>query len=393
MGILRVLLALAVVMAHTEGLYGLYVTGGPLAVEIFFIISGFYMTMILDQKYAGKDGVLLFWSNRALRLYPMYLTVLAISVGACVLSFALFGNWGKIEPYLAYRDHLSWPAYLYLIATNFFIIGQDTLMFMGLNLNTGYFYFAHDFTDTHPHLFSFLFIPQAWTLGIELSFYLIAPFIVKRSTLFIVGLASLSIFIKIFTFTVMKWNHDPWTYRFFPSELCLFLFGTLSYKLYATDKIKQLCSGHMKYYVSAGYFAFIFAYQFIDIPSTALPYIKEWFILGATLLTIPFLFDCSKSSKFDNRLGELSYPIYISHMFVVLSTTLLVKKYSPTLYEHRSILCIIVTMCLSYLLVIWVSDPIERLRRRRINAYKANQSTTSSTTSSEKLASSVPVTG
>ncbi len=376
MGILRVLLALAVVMAHTEGLYGLYLTGGPLAVEIFFIISGFYMTMILEQKYAGKNGIILFWSNRALRLYPMYLTVLFISVAACIVSFALFGIWGKIEPYITYRDNLSWLSYLYLIATNLFIFGQDTLMFMGLNRDTGNFYFAHDFTDTHPHLFSFLFIPQAWTLGVELSFYVIAPFIVKRSTLFIVSLASLSILTKIFTFNVLKWNHDPWTYRFFPSELCFFLFGTLSYKLYATDKLKHLCIGNFKYYVSAGYFALVFAYQFIDIPSETLPYIKEWFILGATLLTIPFLFDCSKSNKFDNRLGELSYPIYISHMFIVLSASLLLKKYSPTLYEHRSILCIISTMGLSYVLVIFVSDPIERLRRRRINAYKGYPSAT-----------------
>lgn len=374
MGILRVLLALAVVMAHTEGLYGLYLTGGPLAVEIFFIISGFYMTMILEQKYAGKNGVLLFWSNRALRLYPIYLTVLAVSVGACLLSFALFGNWGKIEPYIAYRANLHWLSYLYLIATNIFIFGQDTLMFMGLNRDTGTFYFTPDFTETDPHLFSFLFIPQAWTLGIELSFYVIAPFIVKRSTLFIAGLASLSILAKILTFTVMKWHHDPWTYRFFPSELCLFLFGSLSYRLYVTDKIKKICCGNLKYHLSAGYLALIFAYQFIAIPSTTLPYIKEWVILSATIFAIPFLFDWSKSNKFDNRLGELSYPIYISHMLVIFSATLLLKKYSPTLYEHRSILCILATMCLSYVLVVLVSDPMERLRRRRTNAYLATRS-------------------
>jgi peptidoglycan/LPS O-acetylase OafA/YrhL len=47
MGILRLILAIAVVIAHSSYFFSFKFTGGIVAVETFFIISGFYMTMIL----------------------------------------------------------------------------------------------------------------------------------------------------------------------------------------------------------------------------------------------------------------------------------------------------------------------------------------------------------
>ena len=52
MGIIRFLLALAVVAFHSQRILGLRLMGGNEAVEIFFIISGFYMSLILRGKYA-----------------------------------------------------------------------------------------------------------------------------------------------------------------------------------------------------------------------------------------------------------------------------------------------------------------------------------------------------
>jgi len=63
MGLLRIILAIAVLVAHSGNLFGLKLTGGTVAVEVFFIISGFYMTMILDKKYTGKGSYYLFLSN------------------------------------------------------------------------------------------------------------------------------------------------------------------------------------------------------------------------------------------------------------------------------------------------------------------------------------------
>jgi peptidoglycan/LPS O-acetylase OafA/YrhL len=52
MGTMRLLFALVVVIAHTGG--GPPVGNGVLAVQSFYLISGFYMSLILDQKYQSS---------------------------------------------------------------------------------------------------------------------------------------------------------------------------------------------------------------------------------------------------------------------------------------------------------------------------------------------------
>jgi len=57
MGTLRTVLALLVVVAHVAGLdpdARIGMSGGAvMAVNAFFVISGFYMTLILTTKYQG----------------------------------------------------------------------------------------------------------------------------------------------------------------------------------------------------------------------------------------------------------------------------------------------------------------------------------------------------
>jgi len=46
MGLLRLILALNVVIAHAGSLFKIVSVGGIIAVEVFFMISGFYMSLI-----------------------------------------------------------------------------------------------------------------------------------------------------------------------------------------------------------------------------------------------------------------------------------------------------------------------------------------------------------
>jgi len=81
MGLLRAALAMAVVLGHTlSGRHRLMMIDPAAAVELFFIISGFYMGLILSEKYVGPKSFKLFITNRLLRLFPTYLLVLVISV-------------------------------------------------------------------------------------------------------------------------------------------------------------------------------------------------------------------------------------------------------------------------------------------------------------------------
>jgi peptidoglycan/LPS O-acetylase OafA/YrhL len=71
MGLLRYLLAAAVIVAHSAPIPGLPLLAGDLAVKLFFLVSGFYMGLILSEKYLTLPGGLaLFYGNRFLRIFP-----------------------------------------------------------------------------------------------------------------------------------------------------------------------------------------------------------------------------------------------------------------------------------------------------------------------------------
>jgi len=81
MGLIRFMLAISVVIAHTSDLFGFGFVGGEMAVKIFFMISGFYMALILNEKYIGANSSYwLFLKNRLLRLYPLYFLVLFLTL-------------------------------------------------------------------------------------------------------------------------------------------------------------------------------------------------------------------------------------------------------------------------------------------------------------------------
>ena len=85
MGILRFILAITVVIAHSSSVFGCNFVGAQIAVQAFYIISGFYMALILNEKYVGVNGSYkLFISNRFLRLYPIYWTVLLLTIAMSI---------------------------------------------------------------------------------------------------------------------------------------------------------------------------------------------------------------------------------------------------------------------------------------------------------------------
>lgn len=119
MGSLRLFLALSVAFGH----FGIPL-GFPtsdIAVQSFYIISGFYMALVLNEKY-GPGSYWLFISNRLLRLWPTYIAVL-------VLSFAVADNWRAIES-------LDGFSFAYFIASQILIVGQDLYFFLFVNNGT-----------------------------------------------------------------------------------------------------------------------------------------------------------------------------------------------------------------------------------------------------------------
>lgn len=357
MGIIRFILAITVVVAHSGSIFGFSFVGGQIAVQAFFIISGFYITLILNEKYVGINGSYkLFISNRFLRLYPLYWVILFLTVAlSFTVSVCTNGNiLGKFSIYAEYFNSMDLGSFVFLLFTNLFIFLQDIVMFLGLDTSSGQLFFASNFKETLPQLHKFLFIPQAWAIGIEIYFYLIAPFLVRKKLKFIIPLILLSLCLRFALFHYGL-NNDPWSYRFFPTELVFFLLGIVSYQIYVKMRTLKIKSAYLNT-AWFGIIGFTLFYNFLPIPYKYPIYLFLFFIC------LPFIFILTKKWKYDAYIGELSYPIYISHIFVL--ACMLVFKI-PLVFGFGLSLTIM-TILFSILLNKLVAKKIERIRQKRI---------------------------
>jgi len=87
MGSIRLFLACAVLISHATALE-ISLLPGHAAVQVFFIISGFYMSFILSEKH--KTDAILFYTNRLFRLFPSYLLVLVLSFDEYFEQYSLW---------------------------------------------------------------------------------------------------------------------------------------------------------------------------------------------------------------------------------------------------------------------------------------------------------------
>lgn len=318
MGFLRFYLAICVLESHSGNVLSWPVPRGCDAVQMFFVISGFYMGMILTERYASPS---IFYKSRWLRIAaPYYLHVFAIA-GLSLLAGFLFSQWLSLSAYVS--DELTkngWPGVMFSSVSNLTIIGQDATLFLRDNKG-GEMSFTTDFM-AHPYpLYRYLIIPQCWSVAIELTFYLAAPFLNRLTTRSLVLIVLISFALRFAAYAVGL-DHDPWTYRFFPFELALFVLGILTWRLFRVLRDKFTLNLHVRGYIGlclgivAGGWAFRWLVWRLGIefgePQVSIILVCLW------AASVPLIFLATKDSVFDRNLGELSFPIYLNHLFVIL---------------------------------------------------------------------------
>jgi len=359
MGLLRFFLALAVLSDHTKGLPFISPVTNTIPVQAFFLISGFYMSLILHEKYVGTSGSYrLFISNRMLRLFPVYWIIATLIVCYSLFQVSRGGNPGQLTYFFQHGDELGIGSWIYIVLSNLLIVGQDIIMFLGLTPNGG-LEFVSDFRQTEPQLWSFLIIPPAWSIAIEIMFYLVAPFILRQRLRIIILLIGISCALRIAAANIGL-DHDPWTYRFFPFELALFLGGRVSYDIY--KKLEHFSIPKPLLLVVGGLFlVWTTCFEVLDLKQQVASAVIYLLVL---IPLVPILFSLSKHSKIDRFIGELSYPIYLSHLFIYYS----LKSYFLPEDLHFGVTTAILSIALSSLIIIFVSDPLDRFRQARLKA-------------------------
>ncbi len=188
-GGVRLLLAAMVVVSHLVG--GEYFQHfGYYAVRGFFILSGFLMTLGLNELY--EFDIRRFWTNRLLRLLPPYYLVCALSAAA-VLAFP-----GEANSYLSiWHSDLSWRD----VAANILVL---------------------------PLAYSepiSRWVPPYWSVAVEIYMYLLLFFVARNEKF-----ASAALLIGL-VYHIAFMSDPDFGYRYFsaPSALLPFALGSLIY--------------------------------------------------------------------------------------------------------------------------------------------------------------------
>jgi len=362
MGTLRLLLALAVVAAHAGPAFGwswLTMTEGPRSVQAFYAVSGFYMTLVLHEKYVGPGMYATFLRARLLRLFPMYAVVAAATVVAALLFQA--AGLGVFPPLACWQAHggvLTATDAALLATSNALLVGQDALCFAAVDPANGALgWHAKALAQPQP-AWPFLFVPQAWTVCVELMFYAVAPLLVRRPAWLLAGIALLSFGARASTIRSFGVGWDPWTYRFFPFELAHFLVGALACRAYFALRARDLLPRPACRLALAAAVALPIAAPHLDDAMW-----KGWYgAPGLVLLLaclLPFVFAATRDSRLDRAVGELSYPVYLVHLLCVYAVD---AADSPWLSAHRSEVVAAASLLLAAALWRGVGAPLERLR-------------------------------
>lgn len=352
MGTLRTLFAISVVFAHT---YGAMLVGGQNAVRLFYMVSGFLISYVLIEKKI-YSSLFSFYINRYLRIYPIYATVALFSVVAFYIK-SLTGNAPNI--FRIYNE-IPMSALILLLFSNTAIFLQDWIMFLGIDNNI--LVFSENYSKNEIILYEGLLLPQAWTLGVELEFYLIAPFVLRRTKL-LICLILLSIALRVYLVLIGLGLNDPWSYRFFPTELALFLIGALSHQTLLPYFTKNLSNKNIDIFSNIStYFLILITLIYWAIPLNE--EIKTLALIFLFFIMMPFAFVYQSRRLWDKFIGDLSYPIYITHLLVFNTISFLFPKFFESNKFINCLSTIIITLLVSIILNKFVANPVEKIRNR-----------------------------
>lgn len=266
-GTLRFILATVVALSHL----GVTVYGynpGVSSVVIFYLLAGMVAYKLNHNLFSYK--AIPYYKDRIKRIFPLYFICLAFSF------------------------------FVYLLgAKSYFISSTPSFfeLFSNLTVIPLSYYMYND-------LDKFTLLPPVWSLGVELQFYILAPFILiyAKRVNFLIFLSFLVYALGTLGFI----NTDYFAYRLLVGVLFIFLLGAYIQKVVTQNDTNT------KKTILYIYIAIVILSIVVFTIEYKAPFNHE--TLFALIIGIPllYLFSFPKHS-FDKLLGELSYPIFLLH--------------------------------------------------------------------------------
>ena len=291
---------------------------GPMAVWCFFFISGFLISNILYERYAGRYRD--FLVNRFLRIFPTYWVALMIGIVLFLID----------------------PSGVTKINKNIFI--------------------PDNFTGWITNLFIFnlfkppIIVPPAWSLAIELNWYIIlfvASFFPRRWVLTFLFANLLRPFVLFFIL------HQE---IYLQGAGFAFSLGAIAYHLdWEFPKFAQylaLATIPILMYLIPIYFSLsIFKANTLGVTLS---------LMGAVVLlyiAMPVLRAGKSSNLFSNLTGELSYPVFLTHQY---ASWVAVHKFNVPHWPSWMLVftTTFITLIISFFIIKVVEHPIAKVRMK-----------------------------
>ena len=346
-GGLRFVLAMLVVLQHglillvpsdRDFLYAHEV--GAVAVTTFFALSGFIVADASSTFYSGRPSA--FLANRSLRVVPPYLAALAMTVAVDSWLFTT----GRLIALDAPLQGAPWQPRVLIAGLLEILPGMTARRVSGQD---------------------FSFIPYAWTLRVEFAFYLTAfgtCWLMRLKTQgfdWRRGGVGVALGTAYLAFAMFAWRHrssgvgagvalQVICVPFFAFGLGLFFLerwpGVAS-RLHLLLVSAAVLLG-FTYWGQRGHPLLVYQLPLLIVLFAALALLSE-------VRSIP-----DNVRRWDRRLGELSYPLYVSHGVILSLLTGLSARRGALPYLCAPILALLLAASLQ----ITIEKPLRAMRSR-----------------------------
>jgi peptidoglycan/LPS O-acetylase OafA/YrhL len=338
---LRGIAAISVMWMHMRGIFspgGALVNAG-LAVDLFFMLSGFVIAYAYREKLEQGMGWSGFIAYRVIRLYPMLLL-------GTLLGFTVFMLKQALHAPLPPEEHA-----INLVPTLFMI-------------PIGLFYSAHDYPFDGPSLFPFN--GPVWSLFYEFIVYGLYATSLRK-------MRPVAVWVSLIITSVMLVAAARWAGAVtelghhgligflggFPRSIAAFMIGAIIYSTGIYRRFPEL--------------------PFL-IPSLAVvimlnvPFDEPWYVqVGIVFVTFPLIIALAArsslgevTSQLANVLGRLSYPVYLLHVPLAIGCGFALKTILPGITGYGlATACAVITLVGAWVTLILYDEPLRRYLARK----------------------------
>jgi peptidoglycan/LPS O-acetylase OafA/YrhL len=331
-----------------------YAEQGARGVQLFFVISALTLFLSASKRSGETEPWLNFYVRRVFRIAPMFYLAFAIY---CVAPVLLKGH--------------GFPGLGTVLGTLSFTNGWNPSWLLGAN-------------DV---------VPGGWSIGVEMSFYIVFPLVFLALRSFPRALMALLLVLLV---DLVAWpyllRHAPiddaelwarYVFVWLPNQLPVFLFGICAYFLLFGEpgRLATFFRNAGRGQVACGFVlaaaVLLIAPQWLDDPRAVFLYGAAFALLALCLYRVPYRWLVNRPLQ---HIGKISFSGYLTHFFMLqVARKLLAKvhggdRLSPDLYFVATVvLALAGTVLISSVTYRLVEVPGQALGKRLIQALASSR--------------------